>query len=314
MQPVNQDKVRSASLGEGGAQPVEKGKAKTSWFSIVEAHADRAARAGFVVSMVFLAATAFYALHLSGAIAEIFGEVAVMADRAAYDAGFRVEDLTFSGSRNTPRESLMKALALPYPNSSLSYDAAEAQDRLMKLGWVASAEVRRVLPSRLEVLVGEREPFARWVDAENIEQAIDREGHILGPADGRFETLLLFAGEGAPAEAAELADALSGHEAIRRHIERLDLIAERFWQVKLDSGLILKLPRKVNELVLGKVETLLASNKIADMALETIDLRLTNRTILQLREPTLANRDRAVATITSGPAQPALPPRRGRAL
>ncbi len=314
MQPVNQDKVRSASLGEGGAQPVDKGKAKTSWFSIVEAHADRAARAGFVVSMMFLAATAFYALHLSGATAEIFDEAAVMADRAAYDAGFRVEDLTFSGSRNTPRESLMKALALPYPNSSLSYDAAEAQDRLMKLGWIASAEVRRVLPSRLEVLLSEREPFARWADAENIEQAIDREGHILGPADGRFESLLLFAGEGAPAEAAELIDALSGHEAIKRHIERLDLIAERFWQVKLDSGLILKLPRKVSELVLGKVETLLASSKIADMALDTIDLRLTNRTILQLREPTLANRDRAVATITSGPAQSALPPRRGRAL
>lgn len=99
-----------------------------------------------------------------------------------------------------------------------------------------------------------------------------------------------------------------------RRVERLDLIAERFWLVKLDNGLILKLPRKVSALVLGKVETLLASSKIADMALDTIDLRLTNRTILQLREPTLANRDRAVATITSGPAQPSLPPRRGRAL
>ncbi len=184
----------------------------------------------------------------------------------------------------------------------------------MKLGWVSSADVRRILPSRLEVVVGEREPFARWADSENIVQAIDREGRVLGPAEGRFETLLLFAGEGAPAEAADLTDALSGHEAITRHIERLDLVAERFWQVKLDSGLILKLPRKVNELVLGKVETLLASSKIAEMALETIDLRLTNRTILQLREPTLANRDRAVAIITSSPAQPALPPRRGRAL
>jgi cell division protein FtsQ len=70
----------------------------------------------------------------------------------------------------------------------------------------------------------------------------------------------------------------------------------------------------VNELVLGKVETLLASRKIADLALDTIDLRLTNRTILQLREPTLANRDKGVSTITSSPAQPALPPRRGRAL
>ena len=314
MQPVNQEKVRSTGLGDRGAQPVEKGAAQSSWFSMAQAHADYAARVGFVVSMMFLAATAFYGLHLSGATAAIFDEVAVVADRAAYDAGFRVDDLTISGSKNTTREVLLKALALPYANSSLSYDAGEAQDRLLKLGWVSSAEVRRVLPSRLEVQLSEREPFARWADAENIVQAIDREGRILGPADGRFETLLLFAGEGAPAEAAELTDALSNHETIKQHIARLDLVAERFWQVKLDSGLILKLPRKVNELVLGKVETLLASSKISEMALDTIDLRLTNRTVLQLREPTLANRDKGVSTITSGPAQPALPPRRGRAL
>ncbi len=314
MQPVTQEKVRSPSLGDGGAQPVKKGAAQPSWFSMIEAHADYAAKAGFVVSMMFLVAAAFYALQLSGATKAIYDEGAEMADRAAYDAGFRVEDLAISGSKNTPREALMKALALPFAKSSLSYETAEAQDRLLKIGWVASAEVRRSLPSRLEVVMTEREPFARWADAENIVQAVDRGGRILGPAEGRFETLPLFAGEDAPSEAAEFIDAISGHEAVKRHIERVDLVAERFWQIKLDSGLILKLPRKVNEVVLGRVETLLASNKIADMALDTIDFRLANRTILQLRDPTLANRDRAISVITSGPPQAAIPPRRGRAL
>lgn len=311
MQAVDQDKIR-LTVPKDGVTP-QPSAARPSWFSAFEAHADRAARAGFLISMMFLAATAFYGLVLSGTAAEISREVSTTADRAAYDAGFRVEDLTISGAENTPRDALMKALALPYADSSLSYDAAAAQDRLMQIGWVASAEVRRILPSRLEVIVREREPFARWIDAENVVQAVDREGHILGPANGKFEMLLLFSGEGAPAEVAELSDVLSAHEAIRRRIDRLELVAERFWQVKLDNGLTLKLPRKVTELVLGKAETLLASNKIAEMALDTIDLRLTNRTILQLREPTLANRDRAVAVITSG-QQPALPPRRGRAL
>jgi cell division protein FtsQ len=177
-----------------------------------------------------------------------------------------------------------------------------------------SAEVRRILPSRLEVVLSEREPFARWADAGNAVQAIDREGRVLGPTEGRFETLFLFAGEGAPAEAAALMEALSGHEALKRRIERAELVADRFWQFKLDNGVILKLPRKVNELVLGRLESILASNKITEMALETIDLRLTNRTILQLREPTVANRDRAIYSLTS-PAAPAVsPPRKGRAL
>ena len=59
MQPVNKEKVRSKGIGDRGAQPVEKGAAQSSWFSIAQAHADYAARIGFVVSMMFLAATAF---------------------------------------------------------------------------------------------------------------------------------------------------------------------------------------------------------------------------------------------------------------
>ncbi len=314
MQPVTQGSVRSANLGDGAAQLVQKGTSKPSWFAVAQTHADRAARAGFVVSMMFLAATAIYALYLSGATKAVFDEVAAIADRAAYDAGFRVEDLAVSGSKNMPKDALLKALDLPYASSSIWYDAAEAHDRLLKVGWIDSAEVRRILPSRLEVVLTEREPFARWADSEDAVQAIDREGHLLGPAQGRFDTLLLFAGEGAPAEAAALMDALSDHEGIKRRIERAELVAERFWLVKLDSGVVLKLPRKVNELTFGRVESLLANNKIAEMALETIDLRLTNRTILQLREPTLANRDRAIAALTQAPAQLLSPPRRGKAL
>ena len=311
MQAVNEGRV--SGLKVGGAQLASKAPAP-SWFSIAAAHADRAAQAGFLVSMMFLVAAAFYALQLSGAASVIVDEVSAITDRAAYDAGFRVEDLTISGSKNASRETLLAALGLPYAHSSLSFNTADAQDRLMKLGWIASAEVRRILPTRLEVIVTEREPYARWADSNGVVHAIDREGHVLGPANGRFETLLLFAGDGAPAEAAEVSEALSAHDAIRKRIERLELVAERFWQAKLDNGLTLKLPRNVTELVLGKVEALLASNKIAEMALDSIDLRLTNRTILQLREPTTANRDRAVAYITSGPPQPVLPPRRGRAL
>ncbi len=154
---------RNGSLGE----PRQRGRA-IGWEVRVRAFLvlDRSGEcgqggAGFAVSMMFLAAAATYALYLSGAANAIFGEIAAVADRAAYDAGFRLEDLAVSGSKNTPQATLLKALDLPYAKSSLSYDAAEAQDRLLKLGWIVSAGVRRILPSRLEVVLTEREPFAQ---------------------------------------------------------------------------------------------------------------------------------------------------------
>ncbi len=313
MQPLSQETGGSGNQGHRKTHPARKGAASQSWFSFAEAHADRASQTGFVISMMFLAATAIYALYLAGATEAVFDEIAWIGDRASYDAGFRLEDLAISGAKNTPKPTLLKALELPSANSSLSYDAAEAHDRLLQLGWIASADVRRILPSRLEVAISEREPFARWADAENDVQAIDREGVVLGPAEGRFETLLLFSGEGAPSEAAAFLEAFSDHDAIKRRIQRADLVAERFWQVQLDSGVAIKLPRKVNELALVRLESLLANSKIAGMALDSIDLRLTNRTILQLKEPTLANRDRAIAALTAAPAQSVSPARRGRA-
>ena len=118
---------------------------------------------------------------------------------------------------------------------------------------------------------------------------IDREGHILGPDEaGRFKALPLFAGEGAGAEAASFVDAIRDREAFKRRVGRVELVAERFWTVKLDTGPMLKLPRKVTPLILERLNSLLANPKIAGLGLETIDLRLSNRTILQLLEPTVA--------------------------
>ncbi len=286
-----------------------------SWFSWAVAHADQAARAGFVLSMAFLATAAIYALSLSGPARLVFSDLSNLADRAVFDAGFRLEDLALSGAKNTPRAALLAALDLPYKKSSLFYDTAQAHDRLLALGWIEAAEVRRILPSRLEVVISERAPFARWEDQANTVQVIDRKGHILGPdQEGQFSALPLFSGQGAPEEAAGFEDAISGDDSLKRRIGRAELLAGRFWLIRLDNGLMLKLPRKVNSLVLGRLDSLLTSAKIAVMGLETIDLRLSNRTILQLRDPTIANRDRAVGLLTSLQAQVPSMPRKGKAL
>lgn len=288
-----------------------------SWLAKADTIADRAASAGFVASMIFLAITAIYAFSLSGDAKPFFAEAYAIVDQAAFDAGFRLkpEEFAVSGTQNTPDADLFSALKLPYRGSSLFYDAKEARSGLLNIGWIESAEVRRILPSRLEVVIAERTPFARWEDAQHKVQVIDREGHVLGPdAAGRFKELPLFEGEGASAEAAAFADAIEEHEAFKRRLQRVEFVAERFWTVKLDTGPTLKLPRKVTPLVLERLNSLLANPKIAGLGLETIDLRLSNRTILQLLEPTVANRDKAIAQLSPAPSQALPPSRKGKAL
>src|SRR5262249_45379814 len=147
-------------------------------------------------------------------------------------------------------------------------------------------------------------PFARWEDEAGQIYVIDRSGHLLGPDEkARFKALPLFAGEGAPSQASDFEDALQDHGMVKARIQRIELAAGRFWRVKLDNGLLLKLPRKLTLLVLNRLDSLLASPKIAALSLESIDLRLSNRTILQLLEPTVANRDKAIAALMPAPSQ-----------
>jgi cell division protein FtsQ len=278
-------------------------------------YADRAASAGFVLSMIFLASAAIYGFSLSDEVGSIAAEAAAIADRAALDAGFKLENLALTGVKNAPQAAILDALGLPYRGSSLSYRTARAQDELLKLGWLETASVRRILPSRLEVSVVEREPFARWERPGGTVTVIDARGRLLGPdEDGRFGSLLLFAGEGAADSASEFEDAIGAYATLRARIKRAELVAARFWSVKLESGLMLKLPHKVTPLVLNRLDSLLGNQKVAEMGLETIDLRLSNRTILQLRDASLSNRDRAIAFLSSGEAQGAMAQRKGKAL
>jgi cell division protein FtsQ len=301
--------------GDRDAKSRARNASQGSWLSRADAFADKAASIGFLASMVFLAVTAIYAFSLSGIARLYLAEAFALADKAAFDAGFKLQDFAITGSQNTPQAALLDALKLPYKGSSLFYDAAQARERLLNLGWIQSAEVRRVLPSRLEVIISERVPFAQLEDAEHKLHVIDREGHLLGSdQEGRFKALPIFAGEGAGTEAANFEDAFQDRASLRGRMGRIELVAERFWNVKLETGLMLKLPRKVTPLTLERLDSLLANPRIAGLGLETIDLRLSNRTILQLLEPTVANRDKAIAVLTSAQSQASPPPRRGKAL
>ncbi len=315
MRSLVEGSVRVESSRHRKAHSLAKSMSSDSWLTLAETHADRAASTGFVLSMLFLAITAIYAFSLSGVAKSLFAEAAVVADRAAFDAGFRLENIVLTGSQYAPRAALLDAAGWPYRGSSLFYDAKDARRRLLDSGWIETAEVRRILPSSLEVAVTERVPFARWEDAGRQVYVMDREGRLLGPdVEGRFVSLPLFAGIGAPPEALGFEDALQDREALRARIERAELVAERFWTVKLVNGPMLKLPRKLTPLVLERLESLLANPKVAGLGLETIDLRLANRTILQLLEPTVANRDKAIATLTSVPAQALSASGKGKAL
>ena len=81
-----------------------------------------------------------------------------------------------TSSRST--RDVFDALDLANVRSIASFDAAAVQARLERLPWIATAELTRVYPDRLDVRIAERKPFAVWARGDRS-YLIDATGRVL---------------------------------------------------------------------------------------------------------------------------------------
>ena len=83
-------------------------------------------------------------------------------ERLAVVAGFGVERVTVEGQRNATDSAITAALAAGPDTMMLNFDTDAAKQRLEAVPWIRHAQVMRLLPSTLQVVIEEREPYAVW--------------------------------------------------------------------------------------------------------------------------------------------------------
>lgn len=173
---------------------------------------------------------------LSNAVPEI--------DTVISFAGFGLDQVTLKGQRYALASDIFDALELDKTRTFADFDAAAARTRIEKIAWVATAELRRVYPNQLAVLITERTPSALWQDADGRSALVDKEGRVLSSiarADAPAG-LARIAGAGAPEAAAELWRDLARHPALSAQLNEATRIGNRRWSLKLNSGAVVELP------------------------------------------------------------------------
>ena len=63
----------------------------------------------------------------------------------------------------------------------LAFDTDAAKERLEAVPWIKHAQVMRLLPSTLQVVIEERVPFAMW-QSRGKTYVVDAEGTVIAPA------------------------------------------------------------------------------------------------------------------------------------
>jgi cell division protein FtsQ len=215
-------------------------------------------------------------------------------DKILTAAGFGIDEVAVSGHRYTADSDIFDALDLPNVATMAALQTAQVQARLRRLPWIATANLTRVYPGRIDVAVTERTPFAAWTKGSSI-ILVDATGRELSPVrETDWSALPRIAGEGAPEQAASLFQMLAHFPEIANRIEHAVRITQRRWQLHLTNGVRIELPPE------GEATTVasLLANRTSARYLDQ------SNTIIDLRSPTRIAARPAVAVATAAPVAP----------
>jgi cell division protein FtsQ len=233
------------------------------------------AHAGTFATFAFLGATGFYGMSVGG-----HGQV--VAQSVTASVGFAIEDVRVSGNSETSEIDILQLLGLDGTTSLLALDIDAARRKLSELPWVEYAEVRKIYPKTIEVMLKERQAFGIWQHGTEL-SLIERNGSVIAPLrDSKFASLSLFVGRDAESAASSFEDELAGWPEIKQRVRAYVRVAGRRWDLHLDSGIVVKLPESNIHKALAVLSRLEAEQGLLERDIAAVDLRLDDRTTVQL--------------------------------
>lgn len=207
--------------------------------------------------------------------------------------GFAVEEVFVADRSETARPELLKALGTKLGDPILYFDADAARNRVMKLGWVEDVRVERRLPTRIVVVLKERQPIAIWQHQGDF-LLVDSTGTVIGPkAPDRFADLKIIIGKDAPKHAADLLAMLEREPDMLKRVTHATWVSGRQWNIRIENAIDVKLPADNPETAWRKLADMERDHQVLDRDITTVDLRVPEKTTVRVngKSETIATRD-----------------------
>ncbi|MEM9471129.1 MAG: cell division protein FtsQ/DivIB [Pseudomonadota bacterium] len=210
--------------------------------------------------------------------------------------GYAAEQIRISGLKRMGGASVLKAIGIKPGGSLVGFDANNARSILLNLDWVQEASVRVLPPNRLEIDIGEREPFAVWQRDGNY-YVIDHEGAAIASFEAsRFPHLMLVSGEGAQETVSQLVNQLEAWPGLQSKIKAAARVGKRRWTLYFAGGRQALLPEQEVELALANLTDLDARFGVLTSGIEQVDLRLAGSVVMVPFDGAGVDADRTVAS------------------
>jgi cell division protein FtsQ len=256
---------------------------------------DRMRGKWMLFSLLFLVSAIAYGAIIGGQTGRVLDAAVTGVNRLAVAVGFGMKRVTVEGQHNTTDAEITQALGAGPDTMMLAFDTDAAKARLESVPWIRHAQVMRLLPSTLQVVIEERTPYAVWQNKGKT-YVVDDQGAVLAPAlPQAYPELPLVVGEGAAKHAAALYAALEPYGDLKRKMLAALRVGDRRWTLKLRSGLEIMLPDDSLDVALKSLTKLEADHRVLERDVAAIDLRLLDRITVRLHETADAVPSNAVA-------------------
>ncbi len=230
---------------------------------------------GTAFLLAFYGATAAYTLSVGGHAHDL-------AQAVTSAAGFAIENVKVSGNVETSEIDILESLGLDGTTSLVALDVQAARAALAGLPWVQDVDVRKIYPGTVEIKLKERKAYAIWQHGSEL-SLIEKSGSIIIPLrDNKFTNLPLFVGRDAELATATFDPQFAAWPDLKGRVKAYIRVAGRRWDLRLENGIVIRLPEHDMERAMARLSMLDAENQLLDRDIIAVDLRLEDRTTIQL--------------------------------
>jgi cell division protein FtsQ len=248
-------------------------------------------RAGVAATVLILLGSAGFGIVKGGHVEELTQALSDTRNALANSAGFRITTVGINGRKQLSQDEVLAIGGVNGRSSLLFLDAEAVRDKLKANPWIGEATVLKLYPGRLQIDIVERSAFALWQQDGHLSVIAD-DGAVLEPyVTRRFTSLPLVVGKGAETRARDFLALLDRYPQVRAVTKAAIFVGERRWNLRLKDGLDIRLPENDVGNALAALSKIDKEDKLFSRDIITVDMRLSDRLIVQLSDDAAKARD-----------------------
>ena len=199
--------------------------------------------------------------------------------------GFKLNHIQVSGHKTVSKDDIIKKVVFKNCDNLFCVNLKQSKNEIEKNNWVTSAKLKYNLPSKLSVVIEEEKPKFLLKENKNI-TLLNLEGKKIQNIkiiSEDYKDLLILSGDGAENKIFNLLNIFSVGTDISENIKEATLVSSRRWSLKHTSNIIIELPENNPSKAFYKIVELENKYGFLNESLKKIDLRISDRMIIQLK-------------------------------